>query len=110
MHEIAQRIRKIPTRSEDLLWESLRGRKMDGYKFRYQQPIGAYIVNFYCADAKLAVEVDGGYHIDEVQEKLDQERQEILESLGIHFIRVTADEVEKSLGSVLTKIRDSLTT
>jgi very-short-patch-repair endonuclease len=62
MVEIARQFRKQPTPSEAILWQALRNRKLEGRKFRRQQPIGCFIVDFFCASERLIVEVDGLIH------------------------------------------------
>ncbi|NJL91686.1 MAG: DUF559 domain-containing protein [Coleofasciculaceae cyanobacterium SM2_1_6] len=106
MVEIARQFRKQPTPSEKILWQELRGRKLDNHKFRRQQPIGIFVVDFFCAAERLIVEVDGGIH--ESQQELDRQRQELLESLGLRFIRVSSDRVENNLSSVLEEIRQAI--
>ncbi|WP_413465890.1 DUF559 domain-containing protein [Planktothrix agardhii] len=103
MIEIARDFRKTPTRSEDILWQALRGRKLDGRKFRRQQPIGNFIVDFFCASERLIVEVDGGIH--NTQQELDRQRQELLESLGLRFVRVSSEMVENNLPAALNAIQ-----
>jgi putative DNA methylase len=103
MVEIARKLRREQTASEGILWEALRNRKLDGRKFRRQQPIGVFVLDFYCAEERLAVEVDGGIH--RVQAEADQQRQQLIESLGIRFVRVTAEHVETNLPSALKEIQ-----
>ena len=103
MTEVARQLRREATRSEDVLWQVLRDRQLDGRKFRRQQPVGAFVLDFYCAEERLAVEVDGSIH--ETQREADQVRQEMLETLGIRFVRVTAAQVEQDLSGVLHAIR-----
>lgn len=108
MLEIARGFRKEPTKSEAILWQALRGKKLDGIKFRRQQPVGYFIVDFYNSVYRLVVEVDGSVH--DTQVKLDVARQDILEQLGFNILRVKAEEVEKHLPSVLEKIRSKIKT
>jgi adenine-specific DNA methylase/very-short-patch-repair endonuclease len=103
MIEIARKLRRESTPSEDILWQALRNRQLEGRKFRRQQPVGAFVLDFYCADERLAVEVDGPIHSQ--QKEADAQRQQILESLGIRFVRVTAEQVETDLPAVLAAIR-----
>ncbi len=103
MVEVARQLRKEPARSEDKLWQALRGKKLDGRKFRRQQPIGPFVVDFFCPIERLIVEVDGPIH--EAQRDADQQRQQLLKSLGLHFVRVTTDDVEHDLEAVLERIR-----
>src|SRR5690606_9800282 len=107
MREIARRLRQESTKSEEILWEGLKNRQLAGRKFRRQQPVGAFVLDFYCASERLAVEVDGSIH--DQQQEADQLRQEILESLGIRFVRVRAEEVEQNLPSVLDQIKTAFT-
>lgn len=93
MLEIAREFRKEPTKSESILWQALRGKKLDGIKFRRQQPVGYFIVDFYNSVYRLVVEVDGSVH--DTQVELDLARQDILEQLGFNILRVKAEEVEK---------------
>jgi very-short-patch-repair endonuclease len=101
--EAARTFRKNPTPSEAILWQTLRGKKLDGIKFRRQQPIGPFIVDFYAPALRLVVEVDGVVH--EQQQEADQARQDILESLDLQFLRFSATQVESDIDSVLLTIR-----
>src|SRR5215475_14071995 len=73
MIEIAREFRKEPTEGEKILWEALRGKKLDGIKFRRQQPVGYFVVDFYASAFRLVVEVDGP--IRDQQVEADQARQ-----------------------------------
>ncbi|MEJ5241101.1 MAG: DUF559 domain-containing protein [Anaerolineales bacterium] len=106
MVEIAREFRKNPTPSEAILWQALRGKQLDGVKFRRQQPIGPFVVDFYAPSHRLIVEVDGGVH--ETQREKDRERQTLLESLGLRFVRIPAEKVEKDLPGALQMIRQAL--
>ena len=103
MTQIARQLRNTPTPSEDRLWRALRKRQLDGRKFRRQVAIGPFVVDFYCASERLIVEVDGPIH--DSQREADCQRQRMLESLGLRFVRLTAAEVEDNLPGVLDKIR-----
>jgi very-short-patch-repair endonuclease len=105
MLEVSRRFRKEPQPTEALLWQSLRNRQL-GLKFRRQQPIGSFVVDFYCDEAALIVEVDGPIH--QYQQEADRERQQILENLDLRVLRVTADDVSTNLDRVLTRIRAAL--
>ena len=100
---LAREFRKNPTRSEDVLWEGLRDRKFINLKFRRQHVILGYIVDFYCVEHKLAIEVDGEIH--KYQREDDKRRQKIIEGEGIRFVRVSDKEVENNIQSVLRKIK-----
>jgi very-short-patch-repair endonuclease len=103
MIEVARDFRKTPTASEAILWQALRGSRL-GAKFRRQHPIGPFVVDFYCANANLIVEVDGPIH--KTQREHDSARQELLELCGYRVLRVAADDVERYLGVVLASIAD----
>jgi very-short-patch-repair endonuclease len=107
MTEVARQFRKEPTTSEEILWQAIRGRKLDGRRFRRQQPIGVFVVDFYCSAEKLIVEVDGAIH--ELQREHDQQRQELLESLGLKMVKVTSKQVETDIDSALALIRQFYT-
>jgi adenine-specific DNA-methyltransferase len=107
MAQIARLFRKEPTTSEATLWQVLRGRQFCGVKFRRQQPIGPFVVDFFAAAEKLIVEVDGPIHVE--QREADRRRQELLQSLGLRFVRVGAHDVEQNLAEVLVQIGQALT-
>jgi very-short-patch-repair endonuclease len=100
----ARILRKQSTLAEVLLWNELKGKRILGYDFHRQKPIGNYIVDFFCSRLKLAIEIDGASHLDRTQE--DMKRQKELESLGIRFLRFQDIEVKQDLGGVITTIRD----
>ncbi len=88
-----------------MLWSALRGRQMAGLKFRRQHPIGQVILDFYCVEKRLAVEVDGEVHLDPQQAAHDEDRTEYLATQGICVLRFTNAEVEHRLPEVLKKIK-----
>ncbi len=102
MAEVARRFRKAATPSEAMLWDALRGRSLRGRKFRRQQPIGPFVVDFYCPEERLIVEVEGPVHLR--QAKADRDRQRLLESFGLRLLRLTAEMVETQLDRALGKI------
>lgn len=103
MVEAARQFRKEQTESERSLWQALRGNQLDGLIFRRQQPIGLFVVDFYNSNYRLVIEVDGPIH--EFQKHTDQERQAILEVLGLNILRIKAELVEKDLNAALEMIR-----
>ena len=103
----AREQRKKPTKSEKILWDALRGKKLAGVKFRRQQPVGAYIADFYSSAYRLVIEVDGGIH--EFQQEADTERDETMKTLRLNILRISAELVENDLGSALGKIREKIT-
>ncbi|URR36252.1 DUF1156 domain-containing protein [Thermosynechococcus sp. HN-54] len=110
MTAIARQLRKRQTRSEEILWQALRNGQLEGRKFRRQQPIGAFVVDFFCAAERLIVEVDGSIHDSEEQQALDRQRQRLLESLGLRFVRLRAEAVETDLAACLHLIKSHFLT
>jgi len=108
LKQLAEEKRKNQTEAESVLWEALRGKQIEGYKFRRQHVIDEFIVDFVCLSRKLIVEVDGGYHKDPKIIEADELRTEILESLGYKVIRFTNEEVIGNILDVLNKIKDTL--
>ena len=97
--------RRAMTPPEARLWVRLRNRALDGLKFRRQHPIGPYVLDFYCAEAKLAVEVDGAGHSHPDRIEHDRRRTAWLERRGLAVFRIAAEEVRINLDGVLTSIR-----
>lgn len=104
MTEASRVLRRRATKSENILWQALRRKRLGGLKFRRQHPIGASVLDFYCHELKLAVEIDGPIHTGQANKDRDRVRQEIIELHGIQFLRFTSDEVENNLNAVLTTI------
>ena len=100
----SRKLRNNSTHGEILLWKKLRAGGMMGYTFNRQKPLGKYIVDFYCKPLKLVIEVDGGYHEEESQKIKDSERQQVLEEIGLNFLRFAEKEVGKNIDNVLRVI------
>ena len=101
---LAKKLRKTMTLSEVLLWDVLKQKQMLGFDFDRQRPIDQYIVDFYCKDLMLAVEIDGDSHDHEEIFIKDAERQKRLESLGVRFLRFDDLEVKRDMNNVLRTI------
>jgi very-short-patch-repair endonuclease len=95
----ARRLRTTPTDAELRLWSRLRRKRLDGHRFRRQHPIGRYVVDFFCAEAKLIIEVDGGQHADE-----SNARANWLEGRGYRMLRFWNNEVLGNTEGVLAEI------
>ena len=108
LFEFSKILRKTQTDAEDIIWQSLRNRKILGFKFRRQHPLGIYIADFYCFEAKLVIEIDGGIHNQAENKEYDENRSIELEELGITVIRFTNKEVEDNLEKVLNSIKKHL--
>ena len=104
----ARKLRKEQTEAERFLWVRLRGRKLKGFKFRRQHPIKNWIADFYCHEAKLVIEVDGGIHLNKRQQQSDEGRTYELEGLGLKVLRFTNDEVISEINKVLKEIKSHL--
>jgi len=106
----AKAFRREMTPPEARLWNALRAGRLKGLKFRRQHPIGPYILDFYCAEGKLAVEVDGAAHDLPDQAAHDRRRTAWLAGRGIKVIRLRAvhvkDELEGVLGFILVAVRE----
>ena len=101
LKKIARGLRNNSTLGEVLLWKKLRNKQMLGYDFHRQKPLDQFIVDFFCHELSLAIEIDGASHeADEAQEK-DAARQERLESLGVKFLRFKESDVRKNMRTVL---------
>ncbi len=102
----AKRLRDNATEAEEIVWLALRNSQLDGYKFRRQHPLLNYVVDFYCHQLKLVIEIDGEYHQTVEQKKLDKDRTENIEFQGLYVIRFTNDEVLTDINSALNKIKE----
>lgn len=100
----ARELRKNQTPAEEILWQLLRNRKLNNLKFRRQHQIGHYIVDFYCHEKKLIVELDGAVHDIPERQKHDQKRDKQLNSLGFHILRFPNEKVINDTESVLKQI------
>ncbi len=104
LKELARKLRNNMTLGEVLLWQRLKRKQMRGNDFDRQRPIDRYIVDFYCKDLKLAIEIDGSSHDGEVAKVNDRIRQERLESLGVRFIRFSDADVKQNIEMVVNQI------
>jgi very-short-patch-repair endonuclease len=98
--ELARQLRVRGTASERFLWRFLRGGRVAGLKFRRQRPLFGFIVDFYCARARLAIELDGPIHVAAV----DADRDLILLREGIRVLRFKNEELERDIGAVIRRI------
>jgi len=105
----ARQLRKNATDAENLLWRLLRNRQLAGAKFRRQHPVPPYVLDFYCHEQRLAVEIDGGQHNQPDHRRRDARRSEFLAQQGIRVLRFWSDEVLRETEAVLEAIYDALT-
>ena len=100
---LARSFRRVSTGAEAALWKVLRGRGLGGLKFRRQHPVDGFVVDFYCAERRLIVEVDGSVH--DRQRAADEERQAVLDASGYRVVRLTNDIVLDTPAAALAAIR-----
>jgi len=98
----ARALRKNLTDVESLLWQALRNRRLNGYKFRRQVPVNRYIVDFMCNSIKLIIEIDGGQHLE--QQNYDSVRTHYLESRGYKVLRYWNNDVLTNIEGILTSL------
>jgi very-short-patch-repair endonuclease len=104
---LAREMRQDPTPAEKALWEQVRDRKVAGAKFRRQHTIDRFIVDFYCAEARLVIEVDGDIH--QYTQEEDAIRQEFLESTGLRVLRFSNQQVLGDMAGVVSEIEGFIT-
>jgi len=104
LKQLSRKLRKESTLSEVLLWQQLKGRKMKGYQFTRQKPIGKYIVDFYCSKLNLVIEIDGSSHFDKAFE--DKIRQVEIEKMSIKFLRFSDRDIKFNIENVLSYIEE----
>ncbi|MCK9398738.1 MAG: endonuclease domain-containing protein [Bacteroidales bacterium] len=105
---IAADLRKTMTDTEKILWNKLRNRQVAGFRFRRQHPIREFVVDFFCYEAMLVIEIDGDVHEEAYQKERDVERTKILRSLGLMELRFKNAAVLKNIESVIKKIESEL--
>ena len=98
----AREMRRDPTEPEKRLWAKLRRKQLGGFKFRRQHPLGRFILDFYCDAAKLAVELDGASHAEQVT--YDARRTQWIARQGIHVVRFGNQQVMREMDGVLTRL------
>ena len=103
-HKLARRLRRRMTDDERKLWRELRNRNFGSIKFRRQQPVGPYIVDFISFEAKLIIELDGTQHSEQDRRSADEVRTRFLESQGFRVLRYWNNEVFKEFDAVLSSI------
>jgi very-short-patch-repair endonuclease len=103
---IARNLRKQATKAETLLWGKLKMRQMQGFKFRRQQPIGSYIVDFVIFEKKLVIELDGGQHA--MEREKDEKRDAWLKEQGYEVLRFWDNQIFENLDGVLEVIKNKL--
>jgi very-short-patch-repair endonuclease len=101
-----RRLRRNQTEAERILWFRLRDRRLNGWKFRRQFPVDRYVVDFFCADARLIIELDGGQHA--VRTDADAQRTKVLEAMGYMVLRYWNNDIMQNTDGVLEDIYAAL--
>jgi len=104
MIRLCRELRQRSTNAEELLWQCLRRKQLNGLKFRREHPIGRYISDFCCTEASLIIEIDGSIHTESLQSSYDEARDRELELRGYRVLRLRNDEVLAQPEQALTKI------
>lgn len=107
-HKNANELRRRETDAEKKLWAAIRGRKLKGKKFRRQHPIDKYILDFYCHECKLGIELDGAIHNEKMNVLYDRSRTDDLNAIGITILRFKNEDVMLQMEKVLLKIEECL--
>ncbi len=107
LRERRKALRHLMPDAEVIMWSRLNRRQMQGHKFRRQYSVGSYVLDFYCPELKLAIEIDGDTHFRNGANEYDKERQEEIEQYGIKFLRFMNTEVYHNLNGVLQTIHET---
>jgi len=106
--EYRQLLRKEATPSERIIWKRLQKRQIDGYKFRQQHGMGPYVLDFYCPELRLCIEIDGDIHDLPENKKKDSERTIFLNQNKIEVIRFTNEEIAENIDDVINSIKEKI--
>jgi very-short-patch-repair endonuclease len=99
-----RKLRRSMPEAEVMLWSRLKGRLLLGCKFRRQYSVGSFVLDFFSAEIKLGIELDGDSHFQSGVREYDQERQQFIESFGIKIVRISNTEIYQNLDGVLEMI------
>ncbi len=105
--EFSKKLRSNMTEAEKVFWELVRAGRLNSLKFRRQQIIDGFIVDFYCHSLGLCVEIDGGVHNTEEQKEYDRQRDEVLELRNLKVLRFTNDDVFNNVEEIIKAIKNS---
>lgn len=105
---LARNLRKNATIQERRLWNLLKNRQFYNLKFKRQQPIGDYIVDFICKEAKIIIEVDGGQHNEPENIEYDKTRTEYLNNLGYKVVRFWNNEIYENIEGVVLRLKEEI--
>jgi len=106
--EKRRKLRQNQTNAEDLVWRYLRNRQLLGYKFKRQYSVDHFVIDFYCPELKLAVELDGASHNNPEQREYDIKRQKYLEEFNIKFVRIKDEDLFGNTNQAFMKIENTI--
>ena len=106
LYQYGRELRQDSTDAEKLLWAELRNRRLKGLKFRRQHPLDKFIVDFYCNEKKLVVELDGAVHDEKINKDYAEARTALLAGLNVFVLRFRNEEVINNMKEVLKKISE----
>ena len=104
--ELARKMRNNLTPSEKIVWSEIKEKKINGHKFRKQHPVYRYILDFYCHEKKLAIEIDGDSHKE--RKDFDEYRDSYVRSIGIETLRFSNEEIQRNITYVIEVIKKKL--
>jgi len=104
LKKYSRRLRNEMTEAEKVLWSRIRGKQLKGFQVYRQKPIGRFVVDFYCPQAGLVIELDGGQHYSEEQQAKDKVRDQYMKALGLATLRFSDKEIFENLTGVLEEI------
>ena len=104
----SQQLRRNMTDAERLLWSRIRRKQLKGFQFYRQRIVGNYIVDFYCPEVKLIIEVDGGQHYNDEAKARDRVRDDYMKGVGLETLRISDRDVITNLNGVIEKIYEML--
>jgi very-short-patch-repair endonuclease len=101
---LSQHLRENMTDAENMVWLKLRRKQLKGYQFYRQKIIGNYIVDFYCPNANLVIELDGGQHYSEMGQAKDRARDDVLKKMGLKVLRFSDRDVFENMGGLMEEV------
>jgi very-short-patch-repair endonuclease len=108
LKERRKELRKSQTKAEEILWQYLHAKKLNGYKFYRQYSVDIFILDFYCPKLRFGIEIDGKHHTDSEVEEYDKQRTDFLNGLEIKIIRFSNDEVLSNELGVVEKVKEEI--
>lgn len=108
LKQARRQLRRKTTEAEGILWSKIRNRQLGNYKFRRQYSVGIFIVDFYCPEAELVIEVDGGHHTELKQADYDKTRTKYFNFLGINVVRYWNNDILENIDGVVDDLLEKI--